>query len=198
MNLSYCPNCMEGKMVDISIKGTGEGLEEMEPMELLATDSKGPLSMVSWFKKYRYFDLYIFGGSRWVEVRLKSNKKKTYDNLVDVLNQMKKYGHEVKYLMTDDDSLYRYENVKRLLYKERISKRTSVPYKHSSNGFIERTIRSIMDKSRTIMLIYNCPLMFWPEAVETAVYLFNVTPIRSLGWKTPYEMIFNKVPDTSN
>jgi hypothetical protein len=115
-----------------------------------------------------------------------------------VLNKVKIYGYEVKYLMTDDDALYRDAKVKKMLAEEKISKRTSVPYKHSSNGFIERTMRTIIDKARTIMLVYNCPLKFWPEAIDTAVYLFNVTPMRVLGWETPYQRIFKKVPDISN
>jgi hypothetical protein len=73
---------------------------------------------------------------------------------------VKKYGHRLKYLMTDDDVLYRDTKVKELLDNESIIKRTSVPYKHASNGFVERSIRTIMEKARTIMLIYNCPLKF--------------------------------------
>jgi hypothetical protein len=196
--LSFCPDCLRGKMTDNSIKNIEDESSKMGPMELLATDSKGPLSMASWIKKYKYFDLYIFGSSKWIEVRFKTDKKETYNNLSDIINQVKKYGHQLKYLMTDDDVLYKDSKVKELLDNESIIKRTSVPYKHASNGFVERSIRTIMEKARTIMLIYNCPLKFWPEAIQTAVYLFNVTPIKSLNWETPYQRIFNKVPDISN
>jgi hypothetical protein len=42
------------------------------------------------------------------------------------------------------------------------------------------------------------PIKVLPEAIQTAVYLFNVTAIKSLNWETPYQRIFNKVPDISN
>ena len=38
------------------------------------------------------------------------------------------------------------------------------------------------------------PLFLWGEAVETAVFLYNITPHSSLNFKTPYEIVYNKKP----
>ena len=75
---------------------------------------------------------------------------------------------------------------------------TSPPYHHQSNGLAERSIQSVMDKTRTIMLENFTPVKFWEEALETATYLLNRTPLKKLNWKTPYELIFNKIPDISH
>jgi hypothetical protein len=88
--------------------------------------------------------------------------------------------------------------MKGILADYSINKRTTVPYHHSSNGWIERQMRTIMEKARTIMLIYDCPLMFWSEAISCAVYLYNITPSRILDWKTPFEMVSGLKPDISN
>jgi hypothetical protein len=34
----------------------------------------------------------------------------------------------------------------------------------------------------------------WLEAYKTAIYLGNITPKKSLGWKTPYKVVTSKKP----
>jgi hypothetical protein len=125
-------------------------------------------------------------------------KDEVYKSIIDEINQVGAYGHQIKQLQTDDDALYRSERMKGILADYAINKRTTVPYHHSSNGWIEKLMRTIMEKARTVMLIYACPLMFWSEAIRCAVYLYNVTPSRVLEWKTPFEMVFGSKPDISN
>ena len=40
----------------------------------------------------------------------------------------------------------------------------------------------------------NLPPDLWPEAYKTAIYLGNITPRKSLGWKTPYKVVTSKKP----
>ncbi|KAJ6111592.1 hypothetical protein N7523_007653 [Penicillium sp. IBT 18751x] len=54
----------------------------------------------------------------------------------------------------------------------------------------------------------SLPEYLWPEAVQAAVYVLNRTPNKQLGWKTPYQALFNNLdpkpgymkpkPDLSN
>lgn len=39
---------------------------------------------------------------------------------------------------------------------------------------------------------------FWGEALGTAAYIINHAPCRHLGWRTPYEILFRRVPDVSH
>jgi hypothetical protein len=87
--------------------------------------------------------------------------------------------------------------MKKIIAEYGINKRTTVRYHHSSNGWIERQVRTVMEKARTIMLIYDCPLMFWLEAISCA-YLYNVTPTSVLDWKISYELVFGSKPDISH
>ena len=41
----------------------------------------------------------------------------------------------------------------------------------------------------------NLPEFLWSEIVTAGIYLLNRTPIRSLGWKTPYEHLYGKKPN---
>jgi ribonuclease HI len=196
--LSFCPDCLRGKMLDLPAVSSETDYSGCGPLELVATDSKGPFSTESQFGRYKYFDLFSYRSSHWMSVRFKKTKDQVYQNLRDEINQARAFGHEIRRLQTDDDSVYRSEEMKKILNEFGINKKTSVPYHHSSNGWIERQVRTIMEKARTIMLIYDCPLVFWPEAVTCAVHLYNVTPSVTLDWKSPHEVLFGSKPDISN
>jgi hypothetical protein len=81
-----------------------------------------------------------------------------------------------------------------ILKDAKIKQRFTAPYESSSNGWIEMEMRNVLDKARTIMNIYDCPLKFCCSmlkyAVDTAVYLINRTPRESLNWKTPFENVY--------
>jgi hypothetical protein len=60
-----------------------------------------------------------------------------------------------------------------ILKDAKIKQRFIASYESSSNGWIEKEMRNVLDKARTIMNIYDCPLKFWNYAFDTAVYLIN-------------------------
>ena len=55
-----------------------------------------------------------------------------------------------------------------------------------------------MEKARSMLLEADLPESFWAEAVNTAVYLHNKRPTRSLEGKTPYEAWNGVKPDLSH
>lgn len=52
----------------------------------------------------------------------------------------------------------------------------------------------MLDTSRALRIQANLSKEFWSECVFTATYLINRIPIESLGWKSPYEVLFKEVP----
>ncbi len=196
--LSYCPDCIRGKMHNLTSKPSETDYDDLDPMEHVATDNKGPLPFQSLHNQYRYYDIFVFRSSHYIMIKFKRTKEKFYDNFLEIIKEVKKLGHEIKALQTDDDGLYKAEITKKILDKYNITKRTSVAYHHYSNGWPERHIRTIMEKATTMMLIYNCPVGFWPEAIKTAAYLHNRTPLKDLEWDTPYKRVHGIEPDISN
>jgi hypothetical protein len=61
------------------------------------------------------------------------------------------------------------------------------------HGHAERGIGVVQQKSRTLLCHANYPLYLWGEAVPTAVYLLNGTPLGP-GKPSPYELLFKKRP----
>jgi hypothetical protein len=65
---------------------------------------------------------------------------------------------------------------------------------HQQNGRAERFNRTLMDKAQAMRLDACLPPSWWEFAVNTAVHLYNRTPVRRLKWRTPYELVYGEVP----
>src|SRR5436190_11762848 len=69
-----------------------------------------------------------------------------------------------------------------------------VIYSPDQNGIAERLNRTLITMAKSMLFEAGLPKKFWGFAVETACYLQNCMPV-SYGKKTPYEKLFNEVPD---
>ena len=70
----------------------------------------------------------------------------------------------------------------------------TAPYTPEQNGFSERGNRTTTEKARTLLKQARLPSEFWGEAVSTAVYLENLTPIAKAGFKSPHELWHGDAP----
>ena len=65
------------------------------------------------------------------------------------------------------------------------------------NGHAERFNRTLLEKEETMRHAACLPKNLWNFALDTAVHVYNRTPMRRLQWKTPIELVFKKKPDIS-
>ena len=42
------------------------------------------------------------------------------------------------------------------------------------------------------------PLKYQQESLKASVYIYNITPHSSLGFKSPFELLYNKKPNLNN
>jgi hypothetical protein len=61
----------------------------------------------------------------------------------------------------------------------------------------ERLNRVLMERARAMLIKLGLPDEMWAEAVVTANYIRNRTPVSAHG-KTPWEAIYEKKPDVSH
>ena len=73
----------------------------------------------------------------------------------------------------------------------------SAAYTSEQNGYIERNNRTIVEATRSMLHSRNLPLNLWAEAANTAVFVWNRTINKHHPHATPYEQLFNQVPDVS-
>ena len=66
------------------------------------------------------------------------------------------------------------------------------PYTQHMNGVSERMIQTLNTNARALMIDAHLPPKFWAEAVNTAAYLHQRTPTKTLNGTTPYERLFSR------
>lgn len=71
-----------------------------------------------------------------------------------------------------------------------ISNLTSPPHTPEHNGYSERRHRHIVETILALLTHTAMPLMYWPYAFQTAVYLINRMPTSTLANIFPYEKLF--------
>ncbi|KZV68156.1 hypothetical protein PENSPDRAFT_557264, partial [Peniophora sp. CONT] len=57
---------------------------------------------------------------------------------------------------------------------------------------------TLSNKGRAMRLACGAPPSFWDEFAHTAAYLHNLTPTRTLNWRTPSELFWRRIPDVSH
>ncbi|KAF7574075.1 hypothetical protein PtrM4_056980 [Pyrenophora tritici-repentis] len=70
-------------------------------------------------------------------------------------------------------------------------------YTEEQNGLSEQAGKMIVIRARAIR-IDGLPMELSNECCLVAVYLLNRTPIESLGWKTPYEVVREQKPSAAH
>jgi transposase InsO family protein len=70
---------------------------------------------------------------------------------------------------------------------ESVQRHYSAPYSLQQNGVIERRNQTVVGMARALLKQRRMPVVFWGEAVVTAVYILNRSPTKALNGRTPYE-----------
>jgi len=73
----------------------------------------------------------------------------------------------------------------------------SAAYTSEQNGFIERSNRTIVEATRSMLHSRCLPLSLWAKAANTAVFVWNRTVNKQNLDTTPFELMFRHVPDVS-
>ena len=135
--------------------------------------------------------------SRYSEVVCLRSKADVAEAMWDVLVRWERQtGHKVKTVRTDGGTEYMGSLQKR--FREAgIVHQTSTRYTPQQNGRAERLNRTLLERTRCMLLEANLPSSFWAEAIATASYLRNLLPTKA-GSATPFQMFKGVVPDVSH
>jgi len=86
---------------------------------------------------------------------------------------------------------------KTFLTSKGVEQQLSVSDHPQQNGRAERFNRTLLEKEETMRHAACLPKNLWNFTLDTAVHVYNRTPMRRINWKTPVELLFNKKPDVS-
>ena len=193
VELPNCEHCLKGKMAR---KPFGKATRADTPLQLIHSDICGPMNVRARHGAY-YFITFIDDYTRYGQIYLISHKSealscfKTFMNLVE--NQLDK---RIKALRTDRGREYLSDEFKALCDEKGIEHQLSIPRTPQQNGVAERRNRTLLDMVRSMMAQANLPISFWGDALQTAAYVLNRVPSKSVT-STPYELWTGRKPDLS-
>ncbi|XP_058722251.1 uncharacterized protein LOC131594177 [Vicia villosa] len=81
---------------------------------------------------------------------------------------------------------------------EGVERKLTVGYTPQQNGVSERKNQTVMEMAKSMLLEKGLPKTFWPEAVNTAVYLMNRCPTKAVWEKTPFEAWSGRTPSVNH
>ncbi|MBW0480159.1 hypothetical protein O181_019874 [Austropuccinia psidii MF-1] len=101
----------------------------------------------------------------------------------------------IRFLKRKSEAFQHFLSAKRLMQnkqdrklKKLVSDRGETP---QHNGYAERANRTILEKARCLINPTNLPKTFWAEAINTAVFLSNLSPTVSQNNKSPHLLWYN-------
>ena len=184
-SLPVCKSCLEGKMTKRSF--TAKGQRAKEPLELVHSDVCGPMNTQA-RGGYEYFVTFIDDYSRYGYVYLIQRKSETFGKFKEFLAEVEKQlGKSLKTLQSDRGGEYLDNEFKDFLVKHGILSQLTAPGTPQQNGVAERRNRTLLDMMRSMFSYSSLPISFWGYALQTAVYVLNLVPFKSVP-KTPLEL----------
>ena len=187
----YCDACRTSKSHKLPF--TISVHKSSKPLELIHSDVWGPAPILSHFG-FSYYVVFIddFSKYTWLfPLRKKSDVLSTFIEFKKkVENQF-----STRIVSFQSDWGGEFQALTTYLKEHGIHHRVSCPYTSEQNGTAERKHRHLVETALALLKNASLPEKFWDEAVSTAAYLINrmITPL--LHNKSPYEIIFNILPD---
>ncbi|CAA7019035.1 unnamed protein product [Microthlaspi erraticum] len=164
-----------------------------EAFQLIHSDLWGPYRTTSNCGA-RYFLTIVDDFSRCVWIYLLSDKTEAPIQLRNFFSMVERqFNRKVQTFRSDNGT--EFTSLTNYFLQHGILHKTSCVGTPQQNGRAERKHRHILNVARALRFQSNLPIEFWGECILTAGYLMNRTPSAVLQGKTPFEMLYQKVPD---
>lgn len=194
-NEDLCEPCTMGKQHRLPFKASSSVAKR--PLALVHTDVCGPLPVTSKGGN-NYFLTLLDDHSKLSAVRPLARKSDAATALKEILTLLEKQsGYTVQRIRCDNGSEYINAHLESYCRENGIKLETTVRYTPEQNGAAERLNRTLMDKVRPMLVAADLPRYLWADAVATASYVRNRSPVSGRD-KTPFELFFGIKPDVSN
>ena len=165
------------------------------PFELIHCDLwTSPVASVSGFQYYLVI-LDDFSHFVWTfPLRNKSDVHTIFLNFKQYVSTH--FLLPIRFIQCDNGREFDNFKNRNLFLQHGILLRFSCPYTSPQNGKAERSLRTLNDIIRTLLIHSSMPPTFWAEALRVATYLLNIRPSSVNPKTTPfYSMSVSKPSD---
>jgi hypothetical protein len=165
----------------------GKGMRSDELLGLIHSDVCDPMS-ISARGGYSYFVTFTDDYTRYGQVFLIKHKSEVFEKFKEYKNFAEKQtGKSIKQLRSDRGGEYLSTEFQEFLKEQGITHHKTPPYTPQLNGVSERRNRTLLDMVRSMMSRTELPKSFWGYALESASYIINNVPSKSVD-RIPYEI----------
>ena len=131
-----------------------------------------------------------FSRCTWVYLlKLKSDTQFVIPNFAKMVKTQ--FNGSIKTIRSDNETEF---YLKEFFHSNGILHQLSYVDTPQQNAIIERKHQHILNVARALKFQSQVLLCFWGDCILTVVHLINRIPSKSLGNKTPYEMLFHSPP----
>lgn len=155
-------------------------------------DVLGPLNLNS-LQGNKYVVHFTEVRSKYRWIYFVKHKSEVLDKIKSFVGEVKAMGFNMGQLRTDCGSEFVNEGVKEFASGSFIL-RTTPPNTQQSNGIAERFNRTLVEKTRAMLIGKKVPKFLWQNAMETTVYLNNRI-LNDNDEMTPFQQIYGRKPN---
>jgi transposase InsO family protein len=174
-----------------------QGGHSQRTLDLVHMDLFGPLPEPS-LGGSRYMATFLDDYTKLAVVRFAAKKSDIPDVVKDTLRLLEtQSGKPLRRVRTDRGSEYLNADTMSFFKAKGVLHERTAPYTPQQNGAAERLNRTLMEKARAMLTDAGLPNNLWAEALATACFLRNVSPVKDQAL-TPWELFWGTKPDVRN
>ncbi|MBW0504461.1 hypothetical protein O181_044176 [Austropuccinia psidii MF-1] len=164
------------------------------PMDSIHIDLIGPITPLS-LSGFKYLFTIADHLTSFKIMKFLKKKLESFDQFVIAKNLMEnQQKKKIKKLTSDRGGEFVNEKFKKLSEDQGFIHILTPPDTPEHNGYAEKHNRAILEKARCLMGMANLPNEYWEEAINTSVFLSNLSPTASRNNNSPYQLWFNCSP----
>ncbi|KAJ9553771.1 hypothetical protein OSB04_017816 [Centaurea solstitialis] len=192
-----CPGCEKGKMKRVSHPPKPEQGSK-SPLSLLHMDLCGPMKFQSLAGR-KYILVIVDDFSRYTWTKFLKSKDETSSLIINFIKAVQvQLNLPVQTVRTDNGTEFKNIILKTFYNTSGITQTFSAARTPEQNGVVERRNRTLVEAARSMLAESQLPQYLWAEAVNTACYTQNRSIIHRRFGKTPYHILFGRVPSVGH
>jgi hypothetical protein len=190
-----CDSCEYAKTTRKPIQKQREGPQATAFGDEIHSDVWGPSTPESLGGR-KYYVTFTDDYSRYSWIQPLHTKDETFGAYKTFAAWAKtQHGVRVKRLRSDRGGEYTGRKFSAFLQKQGTERRLTTHGTPQHNGVAESLNRRLFDRVRAMLHQADLPKNLWAEAVQFATWLKNRTSTKAIGNVTPYERLYNEVPN---
>ncbi|KAJ1521725.1 hypothetical protein ONE63_003366 [Megalurothrips usitatus] len=190
-----CSICAQAKMVRNPHNTVRQ--RASRPLQTIHSDVCGPIEPATHDGKH-FFVIFVDDYTHFCELYLMERKSEVFDHLKAFVAQSENaHQQKVSKLRCDNGGEYTGNRLRSWCKDKGIVLDYSVPRTPQLDGTSERMIRTILEKTRSVLFDSNSDGKLWGEAALTAAYLSNRSPSSTVK-ALPAELWTKKTQNLSN